>query len=85
MTIITYPAAQARSERARDFQVAQETYFNALMVRIQKSNELRRTDLDVLEASSFVHYELQALFEAQGYVVTQVGTTPILKFNISWS
>lgn len=84
MGYIQYPAAQAALDVTQDYDVNRMLAFNTIMEKIKEYVKLDQTSLDILEVSSFQHFNLTELFVAQGYDITQIGVDPILKFIISW-
>ena len=84
MPIILYSATQARADQQKELTDDGIEFFNQLMEKIQTQTKLQASTLDVYEVTAFAEYGCQAQFEAQGYVVTAIGTNPVFRYVISW-
>jgi hypothetical protein len=85
MAFIQYPAAKAAIDKVVDYNTDQITAFNTIMTRVMDYANQGQSKIEVLEVHAFEFYSLSSLFVAQGYTVTQIGTNPTIRYDISWS
>jgi hypothetical protein len=85
MPFIQYPATKAVADKNSDYLTDQMTAFNTIMTKLMTYTALGQSKLEVLEIHAFEFYALGALFTTQGYVVTQIGNNPTIRYVISWA